>query len=107
MATPAVLMIILLATVAGDYFIKAASLHPKGLASTTFLLGMSLYALPALGWFALMKSHSLAAIAVIYSGSNIIILAALGYFIFRETITGRELVGIGLALAAILIIGEK
>lgn len=107
MTTTAILLMIVAATVAGDYFIKVASLSSQSLASTKFVLGAALYALPAAGWFFLMRNHSLATIGIIYSCSNILILAALGYFVFKEAITARDLSGIGLAIAAMLILHDK
>lgn len=107
MSTTAIFLMIVTATIAGDYFIKAASLNSQSLTSTKFFFGAALYALPAAGWFFLMKDHSLATIGIIYSCSNILILSALGYFLFKESITARDLSGIGLAIAAMLIMHEK
>lgn len=106
MTTTAILLMIVAATAAGDYLIKAASLNTQGIASARFMAGAALYALPAIGWFFLMKSHTLATIGIIYSCSNILVLFALGYFVFKEAVTARELTGIGLAVAAILVLHE-
>ena len=70
-----------------------------------FLGGALLYAIPAIGWYFLMRSHSLAAIGVIYSAGTIIAMAVLGVMFFRETIGMRESVGIALALASVVVIG--
>lgn len=107
MTTTVLLLMIISATIAGDYYIKSASLDEEGLSSGIFFAGMSLYALPAIGWFFLMKGHSLATIGIIYSGSNIIILSALGYFVFKEAVTARDLAGIALAIAAIFMMSDK
>jgi undecaprenyl phosphate-alpha-L-ara4N flippase subunit ArnF len=68
-----------------------------------FALGALLYALPAAGWFLLMRSHSLAAIGVFYSAATLLLLAALGTLVFRESFGLREAAGVGLALAAVLV----
>jgi undecaprenyl phosphate-alpha-L-ara4N flippase subunit ArnF len=91
------------ATLVGDYLIKLASdreAHPRSL---TFVLGMILYGLPGIGWFYLMKSHSLAAVAVFYSASTIMMMAALGALVFREAFGLREAVGISLAVTSVAV----
>lgn len=90
-------------TLMGDYFIKVASGKADGLTSPVFLLGVALYALPAIGWFFLMRSHSLAAIGVFYSASTILLLAALGFFVFKEPFGLREVFGLSLAVAAVAV----
>ena len=80
-----ILMAVTGATLIGDYFIKIASEEPTGLMSASFAFGIVLYALPAIGWFFLMKSHSLAVIGVLYSSTTVILLALLGIFVFKVT----------------------
>ena len=67
---------------------------------------MLLYALPAIGWFFLMRSHSLAAIGVFYSAATILILAGLGVIVFKEAFGVRELLGVSLAIAAVAVISH-
>jgi multidrug transporter EmrE-like cation transporter len=90
-------------TVAGDYFIKLASDHDDGMTSTMFLVGAVCYGLPALAWFFLMQQHSLATIGVLYSSATLVLLALLGIVVFKEAASWRDAVGIGLALAAVLV----
>lgn len=94
-------------TLLGDYCIKLASGKQHGLMTAQFALGALFYSLPAVGWFFLMKSHSLAVIGVLYSVSTIILLAALGMAVFNEPFGWREGVGIMLAIAAVIVIGYK
>lgn len=93
-------------TLIGDYCIKLASGQQNGLATPTFMIGLLLYALPAIGWFFLMRSHSLAAIGVFYSASTIFLLAALGYFVFKEPFGPREIIGVVLAIAAVAVMSS-
>lgn len=93
-------------TLFGDYAIKVASAKDSGLLSIWFILGAILYGLPAVGWFYLMKSHSLATIGVMYSASTIILLALLGYFVFKEAFGWREAVGLTLAIAAVAVMSH-
>jgi drug/metabolite transporter (DMT)-like permease len=107
MGTVLVLMAVTALTLAGDYCIKLASGDEDGLASRTFLLGAALYSLPSVGWFFLMRSHSLAAIGVYYSAAVLILLAALGFFAFKETLGLRELVGLSLAVASVVVMSHE
>ena len=95
------------ATLLGDFFIKSAGQRPEGLLSREFIIGMILYNLPAFGWFFLMRSHSLAMIGVLYSVSTIILLAALGSFVFKEAFGVGEAAGVTLALLAVVIMSHK
>lgn len=93
-------------TLLGDYAIKVATAKDGGLLSPWFILGAIMYGLPAVGWFYLMKSHSLAMIGVMYSASTIILLALLGYFVFKEAFGWREAVGLTLAIAAVAVMSH-
>ncbi|MGP3699358.1 hypothetical protein [Rhodobacter sp. NSM] len=99
----AVLLVISIVTLLGDYLIKKATGTEQGLLSLTFLVGMLFYGLPAVGWFYLMKSHSLAMLGVLYASSTVLLMAALGVFVFREAFGLREAIGVSLAVASILI----
>ena len=107
MATVLILTIVTALTLAGDYCIKLASGHQGGLASSTFLLGAVLYASPSIGWFFLMRSHSLAAIGVYYSAAVLILLAALGTLVFKEVLGLREIVGLSLAIASVVVMSHE
>ncbi|MDP3341118.1 hypothetical protein [Frigidibacter sp.] len=93
-------------TLIGDYCIKLASGAQSGLFSRTFVVGMVFYGLPAIGWFFLMRTHSLAAIGVLYSASTIILLAALGFFMFKEPFGWREALGLSLAVASVVVMSQ-
>ena len=102
-----ILLAVTIATLVGDYFIKTAGQRPGGLLSREFVAGMILYSLPAIGWFFLMRSHSLAVIGVLYSVSTLILLATLGAFVFKEAFGLREAIGVSLALLSVVIMSHK
>ena len=54
-----------------------------------------------------MKSHSLAMIGVMYSASTIILLALLGYVVFKEAFGLRAAVGLTLAIAAVAVMSHE
>lgn len=93
-------------TVGGDYLIKLATGHRAGMASMFFVAGALLYALSAIGWFHLMRSHSLTWIAVSYSAATLIFLATLGVVVFDEVLRGRDVVAVGMALGAVVLINQ-
>ncbi|WP_424928541.1 hypothetical protein [Amaricoccus tamworthensis] len=103
MNTVLLLVAVSLMTLAGDYFIKLASSRPDGLNSVMFVTGALLYGLPAFGWFFLMRSHSLAAVAVFYSASTLLLMAALGHVVFREPLGLREIIGGTLAIMSVAV----
>ena len=94
-------------TVAGDYCIKLASAHTGGLTRPIFIVGAIFYGLPAVGWFFLMRTHSLAAVGAFYAAANVIIMAALGTVVFKETFGVREFIGVSLAVASVVVMTEQ
>lgn len=102
-----ILVAITLLTLLGDYFIKVASDTRDGLVTPRFFFGAVLYGLTAIGWFFLMKDHSLAAIGVMYSAATIMLLAGLGYFVFKEQLGFREMAGVALALASVALMSNS
>ena len=107
MSTVLILTVVTALTLAGDYCIKVASAGEDGLVSRMFLLGAMLYALPSIGWFFLMRSHSLAAIGVYYSAAVLVLLAVLGAVAFKEAFGLREAVGLSLAVASVVVMSHE
>jgi multidrug transporter EmrE-like cation transporter len=92
--------------IAGDYFLKRASAAAQPLATWRFLVGLVLYASTAFAWVFVMRHLKLATIGVIYSISMILLLSAMGVLLFHEALTRSEILGIILAIAAILLLGR-
>ena len=90
--------------VIGDYFLKLASGREHSFRSGWFYLGFALYASTAFGWVVVMKHLKLATIGVLYSISMILLLTAIGVIGFREPLHAGEIVGIGLALASLVLL---
>lgn len=91
--------------VLGDYFIKRAS-EAGTLLSLTFLSGFVIYALTAIGWFFAMQHIKLASVGVFYSISSILLLALVGLIFFRESLGPAEMVGIALAIGAVVLLAK-
>jgi drug/metabolite transporter (DMT)-like permease len=90
--------------VVGDYFLKLASEREQPLGSGWFYLGFALYASTAFGWVFVMRHLKLGTISVLYSVSMILLLTAVGVVMFRESLNWFELAGIGLAVAALVLL---
>lgn len=102
-----ILIAIALATLISDYLLRKATRASDGLCSSWFMGGAAIYGLLAFGWYFLMKSNSLASIGVMFSASTILLLAALGYFVFKEQFGIREALGVSLAFLAVVIMNPK
>jgi len=90
----------------GDYFLKRASEEKSPLTTWTFLVGLVLYASTAFAWVFVMRHLKLATIGVIYSVCMILLLTAMGIFVFEETLNRREVVGIVLAIASLFLLAR-
>src|SRR5262245_59973320 len=88
--------------VLGDYFLKLASADPQPMRTLPFYIGFAVYASTAFGWVYVMKHLKLATISVVYSVSMIVLLTLIGVLIFRETLTASELVGLAMAIGALV-----
>lgn len=92
--------------IAGDYYFKLAVDQGHGLVSTKVLFGVALYAASAALWFASMRFISLAQVGVAASIFTLLALTALGHIFFQEKIAQRDLIGITLAIGAVLVMAR-
>lgn len=93
-------------TAVGDYFIKMASLQSRAVQNKWFFAGCVMYILSTFGWVYALRHIKLASIGVIYSLSIIVLLAALGVFVFGESLNRREVLGFAFAIVAIVLLGR-
>ena len=93
-------------TVLGDYFIKLASMENKAILNRWFIAGCATYILCTIGWVFIMPHMKLASIGVVYSLSIIVLMAILGACFFGEALKRHEIVGMGFAVAAIILLGR-
>ncbi len=95
-----------LVVVAGDYYIKLAVDRGHSLQSPVLLLGCSLYAFSAIGWFLAMRHISLAQTGVAFSIFSLLALCAMGVVFFEERLETREILGICLAVCSMLLMAR-
>lgn len=95
-----------IAGVTADYYLKIAGDGPSFINYRIFFIGLVINASTAIGWFYAFKYMKVVQIGVLYSVSNILLLTILGVFIFREELLPREMLGIVLALASMVLMAR-
>jgi multidrug transporter EmrE-like cation transporter len=92
----AILGVVGLATTAtaGDWLLKLASVSARPFRTPWFLMGVMIYALTTLGWIHVMRHLKLATTGVVFAVTNVLLLAAVGVFVFRESLHWTELLGL-------------
>jgi small multidrug resistance pump len=103
-----VLIVVLLsiAGVVGDFFIKLSGNTKKFIEPKTFLIGFIIYSSTAFGWLYVMKHVKLATLGVIYSLTTVMLLVLVGVFYFNDPLNWSEIVGILAAVASLLLLSR-
>lgn len=101
-------IVIVLAAVGvlGDYFIKLSGNGHSYISYRPFFIGMSIYAITAVGWFYLMKHMKLGVLGVFYALTTVILLAIVGVVFFEEQLNIYDIVGITLGITAIVMLAR-
>ena len=92
--------------IAGDLLIKHAADDGRPLLSWPVLLGCLLYAGSGLAWYGAMRHLDLGQGGVVFSMFSLLALCALGGALFEEEIGLRESLGIGCALASLVLMAR-
>lgn len=92
--------------VLADYYLKLAGEGEAFFNPRPFVIGTVLYSSTAFGWFLIMKYIRLVEAGVIYSVSIVLLLTLLGVLRFEETLGAREIVGISLSVASLLVMSK-
>ncbi len=92
--------------IVGDYFLKRASGEAHPLSTLNFLVGLALYSSTAFAWVFVMRYLKLATIGAIYSVCMILVLTAMGFLLFNESLNRHEVVGIVFAIASIVLLSR-
>src|SRR5262249_8616956 len=87
-----------------DYFLQLASQQNNTLRAPSFYIGFALYASTAFGWVFVMKHLKLGTISVLYSISMVLLLTGIGVAFFRETLNYAEILGLILAIVALILL---
>jgi multidrug transporter EmrE-like cation transporter len=92
--------------VLADYLLKQASLSLHPFRTLQFYLTLVLYGISAAGWIYVLRHMNLAAVGAIYSVVVVLCLAIIGVFAFQERLTTSEYVGLGCAVASLVLLGR-
>lgn len=91
-------------TVVGDYFLKIAG-SDSGIRWRPFIVGMVLYGASAFGWVYVLRHAKFAIVGAVFSVVVVVLMAGIGFFVFGESLTKTELIGLGCAVAALILLG--
>ena len=89
-----------------DFWLKRASELTHPWRSGAFISGAGLYAISAFGWVYVFRHFKLATISAFFSLMVVALLAIIGVVVFRESLSTSELVGLGCAMAALILLGR-
>ncbi len=104
---PVIFIILLsLAGVIGDSFLKLAGGTSKPTSYLWFVVGFGIYSSTAFGWFYVMKHIKLSSLGIIYSISTALLLVIIGLVFFHEKLNFYEIVGVGTAMLSIFLLSR-
>ena len=92
--------------VLADYWLKMAGTGSSFIEARSFLIGFVLHSSTAVGWFFVLKYMKLIQVGVLYSVSITLMLTALAVYQFNETLTGREILGLVLAVISVVLLSK-
>ena len=92
--------------VTADYYLKIAGSGESFVNYKPFVIGFLIHASTAIGWFLVLKYMTLTQLGVIYSISIVLLLTAVGVIYFGEVLRAREVFGIVLAIASLLLMAR-
>ena len=87
-----------------DYFLKLASGEEQIVRNKWFVIAFVIYSSTIFGWVFVIKSMKLASVGVVYSICMVLFLTFLGVVFFKERLSFMEVIGIGLALASLILL---
>lgn len=103
---PLLLLLVLSAAsvVTGDYFAKYWSIHTRNI---FFVLALICYIGSSVFYIPTLLKEGLIVTSLIWSVLSIIGFLAVGFFVFKETLSTRETIGVILGVASLLILNIK
>lgn len=101
-----VLVALSLLCVFADYLLKRAGDSSSPLRTRMFWAGTATYALTAPGWVYVLRHFKFATVGAAYCVILVLMMAVVGVVAFRETLSPSEVLGIGLAVAALVLLSR-
>jgi drug/metabolite transporter (DMT)-like permease len=105
----AMLIVALLATLTAlaDLFFKLASERTQPLHSRHFWVGVILYSIVGVGTVYVFQYLKLAVFGITYAVTDVLLLALIGTWVFREQLSRSEWMGIGLGLISLILLSRS
>lgn len=104
--TIALIVVLTIANVAGDFLIKKATLKPGFSGMYLVVLGGIVWLASAFGWFFVLKKMELSNSNGIFAVLAILFVLAGSYFYFHEKISIGEIAGFVLAIISIYLLAR-
>lgn len=101
-----IVVVISVTTAFADYLMKLAGVE-KQMNVKWFLLGLLLYVVTGPCWYFVMKSVKLSSVGVIYGVTTVLVLAALGIFVFHEKLSPKEIIAVIMGVVSIVILAPR
>lgn len=98
------ILLITTITATGDYFLKKSGQNTNTLFNKHLITGTLIYTFTSIMWAFTYKYMKFSTSVTIYSIFSIIIFAFIGVFIFKDTISIIEIIGIIFAILSLVIL---
>lgn len=99
-----VLFFVELICIWADYYIKKASMEDGWSGWKMLAFGAFLYGVSAIGFFMLMRNFKVFTVGMLHSFAVIFLSVILSLFVFNEKINAREILGLLLGVASIMLL---
>jgi multidrug transporter EmrE-like cation transporter len=96
-----------LAGVIADFALKRASQQTHPFTTWQFVAGSLIYGSTGFAWVLVMKHMKLAILGAFYAVATALLLAVGGVVFFKESLAFREVIGIGLGVASLVLLSVR
>jgi drug/metabolite transporter (DMT)-like permease len=94
-------------TALADAFFKIASEREQPLLNSYFALGVVHYAASSFGVVYLMRHIKLTSFGIVYAVVDVLLLALIGFFVFKEKLNESEWMGVGLGMVSLYLLSRS
>ena len=102
----AIIAAITVFTAVGDMFLKNSSSSPVLFANKSFLVGLAIYVSTAFLWVFVYRSEKFSLSGAVYSLLTMLLFVGIGVFVYHETLSKTELLGLGFGLISVILLGR-
>lgn len=99
-----IVSIVTLVGICSDYFFKRASNTAAPFSNKWFIIGIAIYLMNSFAWVWAMQKAKLAFIGSVYCVLTVLLLTAMGYFVFNEKLNAGEVLGVIMAIISVILL---